>query len=323
MADNQQNLDPETQKIVDAFKAFFDTDDDDDGLSDDDELRLGTDPNNRDTDGDGTNDGLEVDTGSNPTAPNLPQADFGVGHVLDSQNPFADSLQDARESGHTTGVTFLDDLDAQPLPTQNVTGDGPASGPHDTDRSVSFPDATGGAPSRLPSLDDLGNRGNLGDPFSDPFRGPDLGELIATPVSEAQTTVFLPSSDSEALSDTGGAGGSAEPPPVDGSLGLPSLDDLANPGPNVPISDLTTATPFGQGAVTTVDEAQTTVSLPRINEDAPSITGGAGGSAAAPPIDEPAEVPDYSDSFSADTSTVSAASRFAADDDQDATVDIG
>ncbi|MCP4994321.1 MAG: calcium-binding protein [Gammaproteobacteria bacterium] len=41
-------------------------DTDGDGLTDDEELQLGTDPNNADTDGDGLNDGAEVQLGTNP-----------------------------------------------------------------------------------------------------------------------------------------------------------------------------------------------------------------------------------------------------------------
>lgn len=45
-------------------------DSDEDGLSDDEEAELGTDPNNPDTDGDGVNDGDEVDCGTDPLDPN-------------------------------------------------------------------------------------------------------------------------------------------------------------------------------------------------------------------------------------------------------------
>jgi hypothetical protein len=44
-------------------------DNDNDGLSNNYELSIGTDPNNRDTDGDGYNDGLEIDNGYNPLGP--------------------------------------------------------------------------------------------------------------------------------------------------------------------------------------------------------------------------------------------------------------
>ncbi len=46
-----------------------DTDDDNDGLSDTDELKYGTDPDNPDTDGDGIPDGVEVRNGTDPLNP--------------------------------------------------------------------------------------------------------------------------------------------------------------------------------------------------------------------------------------------------------------
>ncbi|HFU4460717.1 TPA: hypothetical protein ACGO93_002229, partial [Streptococcus suis] len=45
-------------------------DDDGDGLSNGEELEIGTNPRNSDTDGDGRNDGDEVNDGTNPTDPN-------------------------------------------------------------------------------------------------------------------------------------------------------------------------------------------------------------------------------------------------------------
>jgi hypothetical protein len=45
-------------------------DSDEDGLSDADEISLGTDPHNPDTDGDGYSDGVEVNAGSDPKEPN-------------------------------------------------------------------------------------------------------------------------------------------------------------------------------------------------------------------------------------------------------------
>jgi YD repeat-containing protein len=65
-------------------------DSDGDGLTDEEERRLGTDPFNPDTDGDGYPDGLEVALGSNPLDPNSipdvrPPAIF-IGPVLDIEN---------------------------------------------------------------------------------------------------------------------------------------------------------------------------------------------------------------------------------------------
>ena len=52
-----------------SFQDYPVLDSDDDGLSDDEEADLGTDPNNPDTDGDGINDGDEVNCGSDPLDP--------------------------------------------------------------------------------------------------------------------------------------------------------------------------------------------------------------------------------------------------------------
>lgn len=55
-----------------GFEARFQSytkDADADGLTDDEETSLGTDPNNPDTDGDGVADGEEVDCGSRPLGP--------------------------------------------------------------------------------------------------------------------------------------------------------------------------------------------------------------------------------------------------------------
>lgn len=56
--------------LVASFQDYPVGDADGDGLSDDEEEDLGTDPDNADTDGDGINDGDEVDCGSDPTDPN-------------------------------------------------------------------------------------------------------------------------------------------------------------------------------------------------------------------------------------------------------------
>jgi len=59
-----------THGLVASFQDYPVGDSDDDGLSDDEEEDLGTDPNDPDTDDDGVNDGDEVDCGSDPLDPN-------------------------------------------------------------------------------------------------------------------------------------------------------------------------------------------------------------------------------------------------------------
>lgn len=55
--------------LVAAHQDYPVGDSDGDGLSDEEEADLGTDPNNPDTDGDGVTDGAEVDCGSDPLDP--------------------------------------------------------------------------------------------------------------------------------------------------------------------------------------------------------------------------------------------------------------
>lgn len=56
-------------------------DTDGDGISDDEERRLGTDPNVRDSDGDGYDDGVEIDAGSDPNDPDSVPGGSGTGGI--------------------------------------------------------------------------------------------------------------------------------------------------------------------------------------------------------------------------------------------------
>lgn len=78
-----------------------DADPDDDGLTNDEEAALGTDPENADSDGDGVPDGDEIDDGTNPT--------YGYSHIYTGgynvgycESPFEDSATGP------TGLTTLD-----------------------------------------------------------------------------------------------------------------------------------------------------------------------------------------------------------------------
>jgi len=63
------------------------SDQDDDGLSDEKEAELGTDPSKPDTDGDGIDDGTEVGNGTNPLDPNDPGKDTDDDGLKDDKEP--------------------------------------------------------------------------------------------------------------------------------------------------------------------------------------------------------------------------------------------
>lgn len=73
------------------------TDSDSDGITDAEELALGTDPDNADTDGDGFTDGEEVDTGTDPT--NRFSWDYASGQFPD----FSVDAEGITETGWGTG----------------------------------------------------------------------------------------------------------------------------------------------------------------------------------------------------------------------------
>lgn len=84
---------PSQNLIVVDDETKFVADRDGDGLSDDDEKKYGTNPDNPDTDGDGYLDGVEVRNGFNPLGPGKLNANIGAGQNLspttNSNNVFA------------------------------------------------------------------------------------------------------------------------------------------------------------------------------------------------------------------------------------------
>lgn len=91
-------------------------DSDGDGLTDDEEASLGTDPNNPDSDGDGISDGDEVDQG---TDPNNPDSD-------------GDGIPDGSDSSPLSTST--------PTPTETSTPEGPTPTPSATSTSTPTPE---------------------------------------------------------------------------------------------------------------------------------------------------------------------------------------
>ncbi len=96
-----------SQGYVDAFLVSLVEDSDGDGLTDEEEVQIGTDPNNPDTDGDGLTDGTEVNVeGTDPTNPDTDGDGIPDGEDLDPLTPIevwsTDSLGNAKS-------TFLPD----------------------------------------------------------------------------------------------------------------------------------------------------------------------------------------------------------------------
>ena len=104
------------QEDIVNFVAFLDTDND--GLADEDEVVLGTDPNNPDSDDDGLLDGFEVENGFNPLAGGKELLDSDVDGLdnleeqtagTDPNNP--DSDGDGLNDGDEVNVSGTDPLD--------------------------------------------------------------------------------------------------------------------------------------------------------------------------------------------------------------------
>ncbi|MDD5434604.1 MAG: hypothetical protein PH343_04170 [Nitrospira sp.] len=104
-----------------AYQVHASVDSDGDGLSDDQELQLGTNPNNPDTDGDGMPDGYEVSHGLNPLSSadasldndhdglsNL--AEYTAGTDPNNRDSDGDRIPDGYEASH--GLNPLDPADA-------------------------------------------------------------------------------------------------------------------------------------------------------------------------------------------------------------------
>ncbi|RZK31277.1 MAG: hypothetical protein EOO63_04605, partial [Hymenobacter sp.] len=70
--------DPDDNNPCVPNPAFATCDQDNDGLTNQEEASIGTNPTNPDTDGDGINDGTEVTNGSNPLDPCSPNATPGI-----------------------------------------------------------------------------------------------------------------------------------------------------------------------------------------------------------------------------------------------------
>ncbi len=92
-------------------------DDDEDGLTNPEEVLYGTNPNDPDSDDDGTNDGDEVDNGTNPAVPDVAPDTDGDG-TPDSEDTFPN---DPTETTDTDGDGVGDNGDAFPNSSLTAT----------------------------------------------------------------------------------------------------------------------------------------------------------------------------------------------------------
>ncbi len=88
--------------LADEGKPDYFQDQDQDGLTNAEELSMGTDPNNSDTDGDGYTDGVEVESGYDPLKP-------APGDRLIPEAPVAEEAQVAQVKGEATEKVNLTD----------------------------------------------------------------------------------------------------------------------------------------------------------------------------------------------------------------------
>lgn len=125
-------------------------DNDGDRLSDGDEARLGTDPNNADSDGDGLRDDLELLAGTNPLRP-----DSDGDGLVDGQEVFHQDIFDQDGDGDTAewlgGWLFTYDLDAGGAPLETRVFSSPLNADSDGDTLTDAQEKVYGFNPQMPS----------------------------------------------------------------------------------------------------------------------------------------------------------------------------
>ena len=101
-------IESDTQLLKISVLDLLTEDTDEDGLTDDEEIALGTDPNNPDSDGDGFSDGDEVEEGTDPKDGNdFPGSKFDFANlVLVAENDDSDGVSSAVEFEAVRGRTY-------------------------------------------------------------------------------------------------------------------------------------------------------------------------------------------------------------------------
>ena len=152
----------ETQKFTIRVIAADVADTDGDGLTDDEEKDLGTDPKNPDSDGDGVNDGQEKIDGTDPKNPDTDGDGLTDGeekeHGTDPKNPDTDGdgLKDGDEVNRK-------DEDGNPAPTDPTKEDTDGDGINDGDEVTGDGNKFDGKPTDPTKADTDGDGINDGD----------------------------------------------------------------------------------------------------------------------------------------------------------------
>lgn len=166
------DLDTVTVTVLDSG----DEDSDGDGLTDDEEADLGTDPNNPDTDGDGVTDGDEIAGGTDPNTPEAPESPAPL--ESPSGSPSASPSATASATATASAMSSEAPTEAPSATPTETPADAPAWGDGDT---------TPGGQVLIP---------NTGGPVPDDAKveGPDgwdvsiddNGNLVVTPPKDAK-----------------------------------------------------------------------------------------------------------------------------------------
>lgn len=181
-------------------------DSDNDGITDPDEVALGTDPNNPDTDGDGIVDGVE--TGGDATV------DAGDTNPLDIDSD-DDGLSDGQEDANADGTQQAGETDPlDPDSDNDLIQDGVESG---VTAGFADPDGAGPVTGTDPGFSGDADPATTTDPLNADTDGDGLNDGVEDSNQDGQTL--------NTIGGTGGAGGSGETDPNNSDTDNDGLND--------------------------------------------------------------------------------------------------